>query len=324
MEENKKESDVGLVFLIMLIVGLVLAVMGVTFYVIQLRKENKELSEKQNQTQTSQVVVNSQDSIDDETEEEKDDKEIETKEINEEASIERRKYDIDDSESEVVNGVYNYLQKIYFHDYFLWTDGMPEFSNINQADKDYIATCAALNLMAEGDVYQVKFTIDDFNNMAVKLFGKDADNMISEENLDEFPVVKNDDGTYGLMGFDGSETAGNSFFIKSIESKDNYFYIEQYEYKSEVDEMVLNLNVGDETTSKIYDMNHNLITSIIIRAEREDERTVAYNWYDTNGNSVENMRQYLVDNYADKMSIREIELEGNISDGFVILNNHMK
>jgi len=160
--------------------------------------------------------------------------------------------------------------------------------------------------------------------MAVKLFGKDADNMISEENLDEFPVVKNDDGTYGLMGFDGSETAGNSFFIKSIESKDNYFYIEQYEYKSEVDEMVLNLNVGDETTSKIYDMNHNLITSIIIRAEREDERTVAYNWYDTNGNSVENMRQYLVDNYADKMSIREIELEGNISDGFVILNNHMK
>lgn len=51
--EKKNESDVGLVFLTMLVVGMVLAVMGVTVYIINLKKELKEARE----SQPNQVVV---------------------------------------------------------------------------------------------------------------------------------------------------------------------------------------------------------------------------------------------------------------------------
>lgn len=63
---EKKDSEAGIIFLIMMIIGLILAVIGLTFYVIELKKENAKLEDEATSNTNNEVVTSVVDEDDDE------------------------------------------------------------------------------------------------------------------------------------------------------------------------------------------------------------------------------------------------------------------
>jgi len=137
-----------------------------------------------------------------------------------------------------------YGKKISDYIYNIWAepevykDCIAEFDDIRYASKDYLAVCAAFDTWSkQSGNNSVKATFDDFNNSLVDIFGENADGLLTKENIENVPfVLKNDDGlTYRFSAIEASETSKVYYSLKSIERKDNAFYVELYEYKAESD-----------------------------------------------------------------------------------------
>ena len=86
-------------------------------------------------------------------------------------------------------------------------DCIPEFDDIKDAPKDYLAACSAFwvqDSIYDGDIYGAKKEFSEFNDALITLFGEKADGLITRSDLEEvFFVTLNPDGkTYSFSGFD--------------------------------------------------------------------------------------------------------------------------
>ena len=209
----------------------------------------------------------------------------------------------------------------------VYEDCMAEFKNIKSAPKDYLAACASFRAMSKvgENIYDAKSKFGDFNDSLVELFGKEANGLIRESDLKKvFFVEKNSDGTYHFSGFDGSELNATNYIISKIEKQDNAFDVIQYEYKIKSDEMALDLEDGQTAQKHIYDRNDKLILNTTIKAIQKGN-TLSYKEYDEKGKEIESIEDLLISKYTNKLSVRNIKLEYNISNkSFKMVSNELK
>ena len=211
----------------------------------------------------------------------------------------------------------SYINKIWLG-LEIYDDNIAEFQNIKSAPTDYLATCAVFNL--DDSMH----TLNDFNDSLIKLFGKEADGLIQESDIENvFSVEKNEDGTYYRWGFCGSETSFNDYVINKISKQNNIFTVSLLEYKTILDNMTLDLEEGESTQCHIYDKKDNLILTTTIKAEKDGD-TMTYIEYDENGNEIDSVEHLLLTKYIDKLSVRNIQLEHDSSDfSFIMVSNEL-
>ena len=209
----------------------------------------------------------------------------------------------------------------------MYADSMAEFQNVKNAPKAYLAVCAAFEAWGKltGDNFEIKATIEDFNEALVDLFGEKADGLLTEVDIENvFFVTRNQDGTYSFMGFDGSESEGNHYYLKGIERADDQFFVEQYEYKYLIDGQLWNLSDGEGLYEHIYDLKNNLIDTFIVRAIQEDNIT-RYQTYTKDGVEIDSLEDYMIQYHANELSLRKIELAYNEEKGtFTVVNNRLE
>lgn len=208
-------------------------------------------------------------------------------------------------------------------------DCIPEFDDIKNAPKEYLATCSAFWVQAsiyDGDIYGAKKEFNEFNDALISLFGEKADGLITRSDLEKvFFVTLNPDGkTYSFSGFDGSEGMSIIHIIRNIEQDGDLFYVYQYEYKSEWDAPSVDLEPGDKTTEKIYDRKNNLITTFSCEYKKEGN-TYFFDVTDENGNPVDSEQDYVLSNCQDKLSLRKIVLKyDKKNNSFYMISNKLE
>ncbi len=233
-----------------------------------------------------------------------------------------------DLESEIGQELYRYMDVIR-EDFY--NEDIAEFDDIKNAPKEYLAYVVAENIMYNvGD----SATFEDFNAELIDIFGERANGLLNNEKIEELVgfAVKNDDGTYHFGGLDGSETIADCSHIKSIEKKDNVFYVELYEFIEKWKYMSTDLEDGDEDTLYVYDKASNLINTFktIFSIEPVGNQGDCYEkriYYDETGNQIEqdSIDEYIINRYDGKLSVRYLELEYDEKIGkFYLLRNRLE
>ena len=143
-------------------------------------------------------------------------------------SSETKKIDYNEIENEETDGDIMYVDSVQqekISDYIanVWLNGeeykenMPEFQNIKDAPKDYLAACAALGVLKEINNYYTDIAqFGDFNDAWIKLFGKDADGLLVESDIENTFLVesKNSNNTYSVSrSYDGAYFSGYEYIV---------------------------------------------------------------------------------------------------------------
>lgn len=200
----------------------------------------------------------------------------------------------------------------------IYDDNIAEFQNIKSAPKDYLAACAVY------DLDDSAHTFADYKDSLIRLFGKEADGLIQESDIENvFSVEKTTDGTYYSGGFCGSEIHSDCYVIDKISKQNNIFTVTLLEYTSILDGMLLELEEGKTTQRHIYDKNDNLILTTTIKTVKDGDiiRSIEY---DENGNEINSIEHLLLTKYIDKLSVRNVQLEHDSSNfSFVMVSNEL-
>ena len=314
----KKEAKISFSVIMLFFAIIIIAVMGYVIYDFYNEKtaENKKVIELQSQLNNLNGTVNELQNMVNSKNEEKFVTNVE------DIKKDNNKKEVISINSKDGKNIEKYLKYVWIEEY---KDCMAEFQDIKSAPIDYLGYCASVSLMREynGDeIFNANKKFSDFNDMVVKLFGENANGLLQEKDLDKvFFVEKNNNGTYNFEGYGYSEQTGSIYNIKSIEKENNIFYVDLYEYKYEYGKVLAELENGESTFEKIYDKNNNLILNLNIK---NIENITPYQEY-YEDKIINSLYDFLLENYKDKLSVRNITLEYNEnSDSFIMLNNKLE
>lgn len=307
MEENKRKVSLAGLFLILAII--VIIAMGC--YIVTLLNEQKErekqlaelniqLSQTQAETEKLQEKING---VKDVLVDEKHDKEK----------------------------ILNFINKVWT----LTTSGgalqmdMEEFSNIKEASQDYLVSCAVGGIEIDTDNRNVSF--DGFNSILVKYFGEEANELLLKSSIEKGEFEKNNDGTYILDAHCGDEYNGHSYIIDSVEENGKIIKVKVYEYKTYSE--AVNLSENEECLEYIYDMKGNTITTNTVKCQLDGDAPIkgSYHCVTYNNNdgkyitSEKSLDDYLLENYKNKLSVRNFELQYNEeTNSYIMLSNNLE
>ena len=212
-----------------------------------------------------------------------------------------------------------------------YKENMPEFQNVKNSPKDYLAACAALGVLHENNNYQVASAkLSDFNNALVKLFGKDVDGILNESDIEKAFLIekKNSDNTYSVSkAYDGGYFSSSEYILGNIESNNNSFYVDLYEYKYEFigDELDPGEPIKTGDPICFYDKQGNVIINAEFKVDNNNEIITLINIENNDEINWPIDKDHLLSNYKDKLSHRKIELKYNSEDdSFIMLNNKLE
>lgn len=250
-----------------------------------------------------------------------------------------------DLESEEGKLIQEYLEIIYSDEAPLF-DQILEFDNIQTAPREYLFACALSNLLEEkSEESRLKENLSEqeqyiyntasyaeFNEMLIKIFGNDADGLIDETYIEKSFSEKNPDGRFELGGYCGPEWNYYINTVKSIEKRDDIFYIEMYEYRQdysdEFNTVWENIGWGNENPENyidykeyFYNRSGKLITTINYKfvSEKND-----YEAYYEDGKKATESKELFIEKFSDRMSIRGLEIQYNKDDNSLnLLKNRL-
>lgn len=252
---------------------------------------------------------------------------VEKNEVKNETVTEEISEDTSNTDVEIEEYDINSLLDISYP-FDFYNKAIDEFDSIKSASQEYlfgVATNSLVRNRDDKDVYNLRY--EDFNEELVRIFGKEADQLLKKEYIstDEFDYDP-ETGIYSIIGRGLAESDIKTFLISDISQNENDYAVTIYEYiwKS-VDSNGWLTPSFDAKNIDIYSVDGERLIRFDVKKETEFDGQYEYiitKLYDSENNLVEDEHQYLKEHLNILKDKRVINVKYDEEEGrYIVVSN---